>query len=140
MSIQQNISTSLSNENLMYIAAFIIGLLGNFIVITQLNGKTLPFISDDRTAFLVLGSIGFIMCTMVMGKAVGKYGFFDPLVLISSIIGIIMTIMILMVIFKIDIPYLASDYDAFLVLAALFVIKILLTNFQKLSDILGIFH
>jgi hypothetical protein len=140
MSIQQDISTNPSNENLMYIAAFIIGVLGTFIVITQLNGKTLPFISDDRTAFLVLGSIGFIMCTMVMGKAIEKYGFFDPLVLISSIIGIIMTIMILMVIFKLDIPYLASDYDAFLVLAALFVIKILLTNFQKLSDILGILY
>ncbi len=140
MSIQQDITKDSSNVNLIYLIAFFIGLIAILLVIARLEARNLPYIYNDRTAFFVLAGIGFIGCTMVMGKALEKYGFSDPLVFISSVLGVIITILFVMFLFKINIPFITNDYEAFLALGLLITSKIFLANFQKLVDILGIFY
>ncbi|MHA1994694.1 MAG: hypothetical protein ACW97Z_09150 [Candidatus Hodarchaeales archaeon] len=124
--------------NITYLGAAILGLMGIIIIIAHFNDVELPFISNDRGAFVAISIIGFIMCTLVMGHAIESYGWIDPAVLISSIIGGIIVILIGLILFNIDLPILSNGRNSFLLLITLVGTKVLLTNVQRIFDIFGI--
>ncbi len=127
-----------ATSNMNYLLAAGLGLLGLVIFIARLNEIELPFISDDKGTFLILSVLGFLMCTLAMNIAIEKYGWTDIFVVLSSLLGILVVFLMGIVIF--NLPFISTDRDALNLLIVLLGMKVLLTNSQRIFDLLGILY
>ena len=129
-----------NSVNLVYVIAFILGIIGIGIVLTRIYNIELPFITDDRGAFIALGILAFLMCILVMKYGIENYGWVDPIIIITSIIGILVFLLIGVVFFNISTPLNLDDRSALILLAILVVTKMFLANGQRILDVLGIIY
>lgn len=127
-----------ATSNMNYLLAAGLGLLGMIIFIAHLNETELPFISDDKGAFLTLSVIGFLMCSLAMNVAIEDYGWTDIFVVLSSLLGILVVFLVGIVVF--NLPFISTDRDALNLLVVLLGMKVLLTNSHRIFDLLGILY
>jgi len=108
-----------NSTNIVYLFAFILGLVGIGLILTRFYNIKIPFISSDMDIFIFLSVLGFIMCTLVMGKGIEKYGWFDPFVFISSILGVLIVILIGVVLLNISTPWNLNEHNGLILLIIL---------------------
>lgn len=105
------------------LVANILGLVALAGLLWFLAGGTLPFITDDRTAFIGLAVITFVMCSFGISSNVEARGWLSPINIAGIALGVVMFLLILGVLAGWQLPLIDSDRTALLVLAALALIK-----------------
>ncbi len=57
---------------------------------TALSGKSLPWVSDERGAFILIAALGFMACTAVMwlGLQRATNNWLDPFIFCTAILGV----------------------------------------------------
>ena len=113
----------------LYLLAALAGVLA---LIAGFGGITILFISDVKTAVIVLAAAGFIMCSSGMIGHFVANAPFHPLTIIAYIVGIIALFTGIVQIFNLDIPVLSDPSTALVVLTAAIVIKVLIARFAFL--------
>ncbi len=116
-------STSFSGN---YLLAAILGILAVALVFLFVTGRPIPLISGDRAAFIALAVIGLAMCaTGGIGTAVGQYGWTHPITIIGSLLGVLALGLVGATLVNIRLPFVPDDRAAFIALAAIGVVKVL---------------
>ena len=126
--------------NSLYIIAAIIGVLAIILALAQLNDSPIPFISGNREAFYALAIIGFASCSFGMYASGELYGWLDPFRILAIVIGVLLMVLVGAVFFQIQLPFVSDDQTAFLVLAVLILVKLVITNGQRILDLAGILY
>ena len=101
----------------------VIGIAAVYVVIAHLGGRSVPFVTDDRTAFIVLAVIGMVMCAFGIQTILNSTGWLSPGTFIGAAIGIlVLTAFVLAVMNR---PmFLFADYRAgFVALAVAILVK-----------------
>ena len=126
--------------NILFILAAIFGVFALILAMAQLNGFPIPFASGIREAFIVLAIVGFVSCSFAMYASGELYGWLDPFHILATVIGVLLTILVVSVLFQIQLPFVSNDETAFLLLAGLILIKVIVVNSQRILDLTGILY
>lgn len=137
MLVKKETTLSPKMLNSLYISAALVGVLVLILVLAQLNGSSIPFISGDVEAFYALAIIGFAMCSFGMYASGELYGWLDPFRILAIMIGVFNLVLVGSVFFQIELPFISNIETAFLLLAFLILIKFLITNGQRILDLAG---
>jgi len=107
----------------MAVIGTVIGCAALYVVIAHLGGRSVPFVTDDRTAFIALAVIGMVMCAFGIQTILNSTGWLSPGTFIGAAIGIL--ILIAFVLAVMNRPMLLfSDYRAgFIALAVAMLAK-----------------
>ena len=101
----------------------IIGFVALYVVVRHLGGHAVPFVSDDRTAFMVLGVVGIIMCAFGIQTVLNTTGLLSPAALIGAVLGIMVLISFVLAIAG-QPMFLLSDYrSGFIALGIVMLVK-----------------
>jgi predicted tellurium resistance membrane protein TerC len=115
--------------------AAVLGVVALLLVAGVLSGLNtrLPLIDTDRAAFIALGVLGFAMCTMGgIGVVIQKRGWADPITIIGTLMGVLALALIVLVLLGVRLPLIATDRDAFVALAGIGVLKVLIEGADHL--------
>ena len=108
----------------------VLGIVAALLVVAFLTGTPVPFLSGDRSAFLVLAAVGFLMCALGMGHSLATYGWRDPINLIGTVLGVAILLLVLAVLVGVQVPLIAGDREAFIAVAVLGATKIALAGLR----------
>ena len=101
----------------------VIGLVALYVVIAHLGGATVPFVSDDRSAFILLAIIGIVMCGFGIQTILNSTGLLSPGTFIGAILGIFVLIAFVLALAN-QPMFLLADYRAgFIALAFVMLAK-----------------
>ena len=126
--------------NSLYIVAAIFGVLALILALAQLTDSPIPLISGIREAFFALTILGFVSCSFAMYASGELYGWLDPIHILAAVIGVLLTVLVGAVFFQIQLPFVSDDGTAFLILAVLILIKVVMVNSQRILDSAGILY
>jgi hypothetical protein len=113
------------NDSTNTLIVAVLGLMAGGIIVLTLLNKPIPFISNDRAAFVVLAVIGLGMCAVGgIGPAITNYGWAHPLTIFGSIVGVLILFLSLKVFVGFSIPVITTDHDAIIALAILGLVKV----------------
>lgn len=101
----------------------VLGLMGLILVIVLLTGKKLPLVSDERTIFIALASIGFLMCTFGGMRSIQSGGWLAWQSVVGMMMGILAGMLIIGMLFGVKLPYVSGYWDASLILAGIIFFK-----------------
>ena len=94
-------------------------------VLTQFNTQ-LPFINTDQGAFAVLSILGLGMCAAGgIGITLQKHGWKSGVMLIGSLLGVFALAVIAAVVFDVQLPFVSNTHEAFLALASIGTVKVI---------------
>ncbi len=79
---------------------------------------------NDRAAFVILLAAGIILCTT--GMEIQRFGWTNPFNLLGSAIGVVILFLVVAVFAGLPLPGLNSDRGAFIILATLMSLKVVL--------------
>ena len=101
-------------------------------VLSNTNAQ-LPLVSNDRAALLALGVLGLAMCiTGGIGIILPLRGWKDPITIIGSILGALVLVLVIAIFAGISLPLIATDHDAFIVLAGIGILKVIVMAIDSL--------
>lgn len=110
----------------------VLGLTAATLVCLTLTGRSVPLISDDRSALLALGVIGFVMCTLGgSGKVPSILGWSHPITIVGSILGVAAMLIVILPLINVKLPVLATDRSAFIALAVVMLVKVGLSGVSR---------
>lgn len=116
--------TTLGNNLIVLVLA--VAALALFYVVTTGGNLTLPIISTDRAALIVLTIVGIAMCAVGgIGPSISQYGWSGPVTVIGSIVGILTFLMVLAVVLGFQVPLIANERMAFVLVAGVIIGKLL---------------
>lgn len=101
----------------------IIGFVALYVVITHLGGRSVPFATDDRTAFIVLSVIGFVMCSFGIQTILHSTGLLSPGAFIGAVLGILVLIAFVFALLNRPMFLLADYRTGFIALAIVMLVK-----------------
>lgn len=113
----------------LYVISCIIGIIT---IYAGFTGKSIVFIKDARSAVIVLGIIGFLMCIF------GAIGVFvtrapaHPLTIAGFILGLLAVLTALIHIFRFKVPILNDPRSALTIMTIIIIIKIIIARFSFL--------
>ncbi len=120
---------SMSSTNLTTI---ILGLLAAWLVFAVLTGRKFPLVSSDKAALLVLVVIGTALCTTGgIGRVAAANAWWHPLSILGHLLGAIILVVAIAGLSGIRLPWISDARQAFLAVAALSAIKIVLTTIHR---------
>ena len=101
----------------------VIGCAALYVVIAHLGGRSVPFATDDRTAFIVLAVIGIVMCAFGIQTILNSTGLLSPGTFIGAAIGILVLIAFVLAVMNRPM-FLFADYrTGFVALAVAMLVK-----------------
>jgi len=101
----------------------VIGCAALYVVIAHLGGRSVPFVTDDRTAFIVLAVIGIVMCAFGIQTILNSTGLLSPGTFIGAAIGILVLIAFVLAVMNRPM-FLFADYrTGFVALAVAMLVK-----------------
>jgi hypothetical protein len=101
----------------------IIGLAALYVVLAHLGGRSVQFVSDDRTAFIVLAVIGMVMCAFGIQTISNSTGWMSPGAFIGAAIGILILIAFVLALLNRPMFLFANYRSGFIALAFAILIK-----------------
>ena len=123
-------SISLSGSNPVVIA---LGILAALLVFAVLTGRKVPLLSSDRAALLALVVIGMLMCTQGgIGRVAANNAWFHPMSFLGYLLGGAIIVIGIAALIGKNIPPLASFHQSFIAVAAIAVLKLVLTTIHRL--------
>jgi hypothetical protein len=127
-------TTTTPSLNRNYWTAAVIGLLAALFVLAVLGGVALPLVTSDKIAVLVLGIVGLVMCTLAgSGPTIASKGWSNPFTIVGTVLGILILLIVLGVLLGVQLPLLADDRDAFLAVAGIGLLKVLINGLSRLA-------
>lgn len=113
----------------LYIIA---GLIGAIALISGLTGKKLLFVTDTRSAVIVLAAAGFLMCSFgALGVFITKAPL-HPLTIAGYVLGTLALLAGIAQLFSIKVPVLSDPKNALIVIAAIIIIKVVIARLNFL--------
>ncbi len=101
------------------------------LVFIGLSGKRILFIQGARSATIVLGIIGMLLCTLSVGKFIASAPA-HPLSILGYIFGIIAILAFMVQLFKWNVPKLDNPQTALITLAIAMLVKSVIARFGHL--------
>jgi len=101
----------------------VIGGVALYVVIAHLGCRSLPFVTDDRTAFVLLAIIGLVMCAFGIQTILNSTGLLSPGTFIGAGIGILLLIAFVLALLNRPMFLLSSCRSGFVTLAVLMLVK-----------------
>lgn len=99
------------------------GFVALYVVLGHLGGRPIPFVTDDRTAFIALAVIGMVMCAFGIQTILNSTGWLSPGAFVGAAIGILLSIAFVMALLQRPM-FLFGDYrTGFIALAIAMLIK-----------------
>lgn len=115
------------------IMPIILGVAAALLIAAVLSGRQWPLVSDERVALALLVVLGMAMCASGgIGPAVAEGRWMAPLALISMAIGAVIIVIAALGFFGIALPWIAGARQAFVAVAALSAVKVLLTLLDRI--------
>ena len=102
-----------------------LGAAAALLTLGTLAGWTAAFGLSERTAFLILAAVGFAMCALGRLGQGAMYGWANPRHLAGYILGGLALVLSLGVLFNLPFAAVLSDRTAFLALAGIMAVKII---------------
>ena len=104
------------------IATGILGVLAAGLVVATLLGVPLPLLGSDRAVLIVLAVLGMAMCGL--GMQLGVYGWTHPANLVGIVLGVLALVLIVLTLFGVRLPSIATDRAAIFALAGIMIAKL----------------
>lgn len=101
----------------------LVGLVALYVVIAHLGGRSVPFVTDDRTAFIVLAIVGIVMCGFGIQTILNSTGLLSPGTFIGAILGILVLIAFVLALANQPMFLLADYRSGFIALALVILVK-----------------
>ena len=112
-------------------ASVVMGIIVALLIGAVLAGFHNRYGLSDRTAFVLLTVAGMAFC--LTGMKIEIYGWKNPFNLVGSLVGVIILLLVAAVFTGIPFPGVASDRDAFIALAILIALKVVLDLLRALA-------
>ena len=103
------------------IATGILGVLAAGLVVATLLGVPLPLLGSDRAVLIVLAILGMAMCGL--GMQLDTYGWTHPANLVGIVLGVLALLLIVLTLFGVRLPFIATDRAAIVALTGIMVTK-----------------
>ncbi|KUO51051.1 MAG: hypothetical protein APF76_16275 [Desulfitibacter sp. BRH_c19] len=111
-----------------FLGFVIMGIISFGVVLVGLTNVFIPFMLNYRAATFILLISGFLMCTLgAMGYVMSK-NLFSPFTLTGTILGVLALIISILTIFNKNVPFIHGQREAFITLAIIILLKIVLTR------------
>ena len=107
----------------MGIVGTIIGFGALYVVITHLGGRNVPFVTDDRTAFIVLAIVGIVMCAFGIQTILNSTGLLSPGTFVGAVLGILVLIAFVMALLNRPMLLLSDYRTGFVALGIVMLVK-----------------
>jgi len=101
----------------------LIGVAAVYVVITHLGGRSVPLVTDDRTAFIVLAVVGMVMCAFGIQTILNSTGLLSPGTFIGAALGILVLIAFILAVRNRPMFLLADYRTGFIALAVAILVK-----------------
>ena len=104
----------------------ILGVIFILILIAAFSSLSLPYISDNFSAFVGLSIFGFAMCTSVFpirASLKKDFSWLSPFTLLAILLGILAALEMIFVFANVNIPFLTSYPNAIIILAVIVFLK-----------------
>ena len=106
------------------IGANLLVLAAAIIVVSVLSGKRLPFLANDKVAFIALIIIGMTACSLGMGiNARPTINWLHPFTIVSCIIGTIGLIIVVLGLKGKPVPFIQVEHSEFVSLSVIILLK-----------------
>lgn len=113
------------------VASLAIGIVVALLIGSVLLGYHRTLGLSDRSAFAILTLTGFAFCST--GMKLDVYGWKNPFNLFGAFLGVIILLLVTAVFTGLPFPGIASDREAFIALAVLIVLKVVLDLLRALA-------
>ncbi len=100
----------------------ILGILETAIVLVNLTRVSMPIIGNNRITLIVFLVLGMAMCTM--GMQITEYGWTNLFNIVGIVIGVAILVIGIAASFGVQLPFVADERAAILVIAALMIFKL----------------
>lgn len=101
----------------------LIGFVALYVVISHLGGGNVPFVSDDRTAFIALAVVGVVMCGFGIQTILNSTGLLSSGTFIGAILGILVLIAFVLALMNRPMFLLSDYHSGFIALAVVILVK-----------------
>lgn len=106
--------------------SMLLGIVALVLAFGYLTGRTLPMIPDDRSAFLALAVLGFLMCALSMGTLSSGLGWTHPITILGMLLGVVVSTIIVASLAGWQLPFIADYRAAFVAVTCIGLAKWLL--------------
>ncbi|GEM_PF-1722128 len=107
----------------MAVLGTLVGVVALYVVIAHLGGRSVPFVTDDRTAFVVLAVVGMVMCAFGIQTILHSTGWLSPGTFVGIALGILVLIAFAMALMDKPMLLLADYRAGFIALAVVILTK-----------------
>lgn len=111
-----------------WIGTIALSALAAIVTLATLAGTQLPLIDGARAAVLALAVIGVVMCI-----AYGMQWNRNPINIIGMVLGVLALVLAGAVLFSIQLPLIADDRTALIVLGVIVAVKVLLAVVRQFT-------
>ncbi|HEY3366490.1 MAG TPA: hypothetical protein VGK74_15660 [Symbiobacteriaceae bacterium] len=101
-------------------------------IVGWLMGKKLPWVADERSAFVGLAIVGFAACTFALLTQVATINWLDPFIILGCLLGAAAAYVIVGMLMGLKLPFVNSYRSAFLMLTGIVAIKFASATLHKL--------
>ena len=115
--------TNITSFNWSALGSSILGIVALVLVFGFLNGRKVPMIVNDRSAFIALAIVGFVMCSVSMGKITNSLGWIHPVTIIGAVLGTLLSLLVIAMLTGWRVPFIADYRTAFIALAVTGLVK-----------------
>lgn len=119
------LSPGIAQGSVDLLSSIVLGVVVTLFVLAVLRGRNVPFSSTDRGAFFSLAVLGFIMCSLAfpLRSPAPSWNWLNPLVIVAMLLGGLALVLVIAVLFRIPLPLIASERQAFIVMAVIIAAK-----------------
>jgi hypothetical protein len=103
--------------------SMLFGILAFVLTFGYLTGRALPIISDDRSAFLALAILGFLMCSLSIGTTSAGLGWTHPITVLGLLLGVVLSLVIIAMLVGWPLPFITTYRAAFIAVAWIGLVK-----------------
>ena len=115
--------TNITSFNWSALGSNILGIVALVLVVAFLTGRKVPIVVDDRSAFIALAVVGFVMCSVSMGKIANELSWTHPITIVGAVLGTLLILLVVAMLAGWRVPFVPDYRTAFMVLAVTGLVK-----------------
>ena len=124
--------TNITAFNWSALGSNMLGIVALVLVVAFLTGRKVPMVVNDRSAFIALAAVGFVMCSVSMGKIAHGLGWMHAITIVGVVLGTLIILLVIAMLADWQVPFVPDYRTAFIVLAVIGLVKWALAWFSRL--------
>jgi hypothetical protein len=126
-----------TSVNWLSLASYSVGILAFVLIFLVLTGKKIPLIGDQKGAFITIWMIGFSMSILAGFRDYpdGKFTMPGPLMGFLMVLGFAAVALLLIMLFGLKIPFIASYREALIILSFIMITKWVSVHIYKIFSL-----